>query len=95
MTTTEITKLLSKRLDISQREARDLLRLMCETIVANSEENKTTVIRGFGSFSTRIRKARIGFHPGKRKRMVIPPRVIATFKPSAKLKENLASGKSQ
>lgn len=94
MTTTEIIKKLAERLQISQAEARRLLRLMQETVVKDIESGKTLVLRGFGSCGTRKQEARVSYNPAVRKRMKLPPKIVMFFRPSQRLKDDLAAGRS-
>ncbi|NUO78949.1 HU family DNA-binding protein [candidate division KSB1 bacterium] len=94
MTTTELVKKLAERLQISQAEARRLLLRMQETVVKDLESGKTVVMRGFGSYGTRKQEARLSFNPALRKRMRLPPKVVMFFRPSQRLKDNLAAGRS-
>ena len=94
MTTTELVKRLAERLQISQIEARNLLRRLQETVVKDLENGKTVVLRGFGSYGTRKQEARLSFNPSVRKRMKLPPKIVMFFRPSQRLKDNLAAGRS-
>lgn len=94
MTTTEFVKNLAERLEITQVEARRLLRVWHETLVKDLEGGKTVVMRGFGSCGTRKQEARLSFNPALRKRMKLPPKVVMFFRPSQRLKDNLAAGSS-
>lgn len=94
MTTTEIIKKLAERLQISQTEARRLLRQLQETVVKDIDSGKTLVLRGFGSCGTRKQESRISYNPALRKRMKLPPKIVMFFRPSQRLKDNLASGRS-
>jgi len=91
MTTTEIIKTLSKRLAISQRDARRFFKQMFEEISQSLEKGETMVIRGFGSFGTRVRKSRKSYHPTARRFMQLPPKRVVRFRPSSKLKESVAA----
>ncbi|MDE6057969.1 MAG: HU family DNA-binding protein, partial [Muribaculaceae bacterium] len=44
---------------------------------------------GFGSFEPRKRIERIAFHPSSGKRMLIPPKITMTFRPSSLLKQKV------
>lgn len=94
MTTTELVKKLAERLQISQTEARTLLRRLQETVVKDLESGKTVVMRGFGSCGTRKQEARLSFNPALRKRMKLPPKIVMFFRPAQQLKDNMAAGRS-
>ena len=91
MTTTELIKTLAAQLEISQSEARRLTKLFFATVTDSLANDETLIIRDFGTFSTRLRKARTSFHPSKKRKMVVPPKVAIHFRPSKRLKEQLAT----
>ena len=95
MTTTELVKALAKRMELSQRDAAELLRLTFRTISASLKEKETVIIRRFGSFGTRFNKPRIAFHPSARKKMKLPPKETVFFRASKRLKESVATRKEK
>lgn len=90
MTTTDLTKKLAERLEISQRESRDLLRLMCDTIARSLTHKETVILRGFGSFGTRTRAPKKFYNPAAKSHMLLPPKEVVFFRPSQRLKDSLA-----
>ena len=91
MNTTDLIKIVSNRLKITQSETRRLVRLTFNTISNNLEKQEMTVIRGFGSFGTRLRKPRKSYHPTLKRRMVLPPKSVIYFRPSKALKEKFSA----
>lgn len=49
-------------------------------------QGDTISIPGFGSFESRKRNERVAIHPSTGKRILIPPKLTAVFRPSAMLK---------
>ena len=47
----------------------------------------TVAIQGFGTFEVRKKLERISINPATQQRMLIPPKLVLTYKPSAILKE--------
>lgn len=90
MTTTELTKTLSQRMQVSQREARELLRLLCDTITRSLTHKETVIVRGFGSFGIRRRAARKSYNPAARRHMLLPPKDLIFFRPAERLKQLMA-----
>lgn len=52
-------------------------------------ESDTIAVPGFGTFETRKRSERLNIHPSTGKRMLLPPKIVLSFKPSALLKQKL------
>ncbi len=90
MNTTEFVKTLANRLEITQRETRELVRLLHETIAKNLEKHQSICLRGFGTFGTRKTEARKSYNPAAKKYMILPPKVVLFFKPSDALKKRLS-----
>jgi DNA-binding protein HU-beta len=90
MNTNEFIKTLAKRLEITQRETRELVRLLHETIAKNLEKHQSICLRGFGTFATRKTASRKSYNPAAKKYMILPPKIVPFFKPSDALKKRLS-----
>lgn len=51
------------------------------------EDGNSIFIQGFGSFEVKKKTERIAVNPNTKKRMLIPPKLILTFKPCSLLKD--------
>ena len=49
----------------------------------------SVVIAGFGTFEGRKRMEKVALHPATGCRLLVPPRIVAVFKPSSQLKKSL------
>lgn len=76
-------------LEISEEEAREFLDLFIDAMVDVTSEGDTIAIPGFGNFEPRKRMERIAQHPSTGKRILIPPKIVLGFKPSAVLKNRI------
>ena len=65
-----------------------------QIVVEAAEKNDSVAIPGFGNFEPRKRMERISLHPVSGKRLLIPPKIVLGFKPSAILKGKLNSSES-
>ena len=63
-------------------------------IIKAAENNDSVALPGFGTFESRKRAERISLHPVSGKRLLIPPKIILGFKPSAVLKNKLNNSRS-
>lgn len=62
---------------------------LLQIIKERSVSMDSVSIQGFGVFEPRKKLERISVNPATRKRMLIPPRIILTFKPGAVLKNRI------
>ena len=51
------------------------------------QDGKTIAIQGFGSFEVKKKLERISVNPVTQQRLLIPPKLVLTYKPSISLKE--------
>lgn len=54
-------------------------------------ELDSIAIAGFGTFEGRKRMEKVALHPATGHRLLVPPRIVAVFKPSNILKKSLES----
>ena len=51
------------------------------------QDGNTIAIQGFGTFEVKKKLERISVNPATQQRMLIPPKLVLTYKPSNTLKE--------
>ena len=81
-----------REIGLSQRDAREFVDDMIETICARLEAGEPVMISGFGTFTVREKGARVGRNPRTREEAPILARRVVTFRASAKLKKRVATG---
>lgn len=74
---------------ISQEECSGLLDNMREILGRNCSQGVSVALPAFGTFEPRRRLEREALHPATGKRLLIPPRVVLTFRPSGALKQRI------
>ncbi|EJW93567.1 Histone-like bacterial DNA-binding protein [gut metagenome] len=82
---------MAARLDISPSEVQRLTQLFVNEIAESMDDNSSLAIPGFGSFEVVKKMERIVVNPSSRQRMLVPPKLVLSFKASANLKEKLNS----
>ena len=65
------------------------IKTIIESMIDSLKKGKRIEIRGFGSFSLRYRKSRIGRNPKSGKSVNIDERYVPHFKPGKDLKERV------
>lgn len=78
---------LSRRLGYSQKDSAALLGALVSEISSQLEDDHIVAIQDFGNFEVRKKLERVVISPATQQRMLVPPRLVVAFKPSAKLKE--------
>lgn len=95
MTKTELIKKLADKTGVPQREVRAVLDALTNSrpgkgIISTSlKSGEQVVIAGFGTFHTRVRKARIARNPKTGGSVKVGDRLYPAFKPAKSFKDNL------
>lgn len=80
---------LSQRLNAGREETSEMVASLCQVLTETALDGDSVTFPGFGSFETRKRIERIALHPSTGKRMLIPPKITLSFKPSTLLKQKV------
>ncbi len=97
MNKAELAAKVAERLDVSKKAAEDFIAAFEDVITQTLANEDEVTIAGFGTFSARVRKGRIGVNPQKPSEPItIPPVFVPKFKAGKALKDTLkAAGKSR
>ena len=58
-----------------------------EHMTQELQDGNNIAIQGFGTFEVKKKLERISINPATQQRMLIPPKLVLTYKPSVTLKE--------
>ncbi len=91
MNKAQLAESLSEKMDgISRAQAERFLDEMLKTITRKLIAGEEVVFAGFGAFSSKKRKGRVGVNPRDTKQSIqIPSVKVAKFKPGKNLKDSL------
>ena len=87
MNNKEFTSELSKRLGYTQKDTSELISSLMFCMTEQLEEGNAIAIQGFGTFEVKKKVERISVSPITKQRMLVPPKLVLTYKPSILLKE--------
>jgi integration host factor subunit beta len=87
MTKAELIEDVARAVEMSRKDSEVIVETIFESIVKSLRVGDKVEIRGFGSFRTRQRKARIGRNPKTGVRVDVPAKKIPYFNPSKELKD--------
>lgn len=82
---------LSQRVNAGKEDTSEMVASLCQVLSEAALEGNSVTFPGFGSFEPRKRNERIALHPATGKRMLIPPKITLTFRPSTLLKQKVRS----
>lgn len=83
----DFTSELSKRLGYTLKDTSELISSLLSGMTRQLEEGNVVTIQGFGTFEVKKKAERISINPTTRQRMLVPPKLVLTYRPSTLLKE--------
>jgi integration host factor subunit beta len=87
MTKADLIEEVSRMAEVTRKDSEVIVETIFDSVVRALRAGDKIEIRGFGSFRTRQRKARVGRNPKTGDRVEVPPKKIPFFKPSKELKD--------
>ena len=87
MNNKEFISELSRRFVYTNKDTTQLVSSVISIMTQQLQDGNTVAIQGFGTFEVRKKLERISINPATQQRMLIPPKLLLTYKPSAILKE--------
>lgn len=96
MNKAELIDAISEKVGVPKKETEDIIDSMLDTIVDQLKAGQEVTLTGFGAFSARTRKGRVGVNPrNPSEKIDIPSVVVPKFKAGKNLKEALKGGGSK
>ncbi|MCL4795867.1 MAG: integration host factor subunit beta [Bryobacteraceae bacterium] len=87
MTKADLIEEVARVVEFSRKDSEVIVEAIFDSVVRALKEDDKIEIRGFGSFRTRQRQARVGRNPKTGARVDVPAKRIPYFKPSKELKD--------
>lgn len=81
---------MAKSSKLSKSTCKKALETLIEVISKSLKSGNSVVLTGFGSFVVQKRKARTGVNPATGKKMEIPAKKVAKFRPGRALRDMVA-----
>ena len=83
---------LSRNLDISRETVISLIEGLSEVVGECGASLDSILLPSFGTFEPRKRMERVAVHPASGKRLLVPPKIVMSFRPSPNLKQRIRNG---
>ena len=87
MNNKEFISELSRKLGYTIKDTSQLVSSVIGVMTQELQDGNNIVIQGFGTFEVKKKLERISINPATQQRMLIPPKLVLTYKPSVTLKE--------
>ena len=87
MNNKEFTSELAERLGYTIKDTSELMNSLLSSMTQELEEGTVIAIQGFGSFEVKKKAERISINPASKQRMLVPPKLVLSYRPSNTLKD--------
>lgn len=87
MNNKEFTSELAERLEYTIKDTSELMNSLLSSMTQELEEGNVVAIQGFGSFEVKKKAERISINPASKQRMLVPPKLVLSYRPSNTLKD--------
>ena len=87
MNNKEFTSELAERLGYTVKDTSELMNSLLSSMTQELEEGNVIAIQGFGSFEVKKKAERISINPASKQRMLVPPKLVLSYRPSNTLKD--------
>lgn len=87
MNNKEFTSELAERLGYTIKDTSELMNSLLSSMTQELEEGNVIAIQGFGSFEAKKKAERISINPASKQRMLVPPKLVLSYRPSNTLKD--------
>lgn len=92
MNNKEFISALARKSGHSTEETQKMVTTVIEAMTAMIDDGENVSITNFGTFEVKKRAERIIVNPGTGQRMLVPPKLVLGFKPSAQVRDNIKKG---
>jgi integration host factor subunit alpha len=89
LTKIEIVNMLNEQIGIPKVECIRIVESFFDIIKSELEKGSPVMVSGFGKWTVKAKKARIGRNPKTRENVTIKARKVVTFRPSDALRDEL------
>ena len=87
MNNKEFTSELAERLGYTIKDTSELIGSLLSSMTQELEEGNVIAVQGFGSFEVKKKAERISINPAIKQRMLVPPKLVLSYRPSNTLKD--------
>ena len=80
---------LSRRLGYTLKDTSSLVATLVSEMTEELEDENVISIQNVGTFEVKKKQERVVANPSTQQRMLVPPKLVVNFKPSASFKEKM------
>lgn len=91
MNNKEFTAELAKRVDRTNKETTAFINSLLQEMSTRWTEGDSITILNFGTFEVKKKTERVSVNPTTKQRMLIPPKLVLTFRASQNMKDTISN----
>lgn len=91
MNNKEFVQVLSDSLNVSPDTVENGISVLSKAFVELLDDDTSLAVKGFGTFEVKKRIERVAVNPATQQKMLIPPKLTLSFRPSPMLKDRVAT----
>ncbi len=91
MTKADLVEQVAQEVLVTRKEASKIVEAALNSILESLRRGEKVEIRGFGTFRTRTRNARLGRNPKSGDKVEVPSKTVPFFKPSKQLRDAVSA----
>lgn len=80
---------LSRRLGYTMKDTSSLVAALVSEMTEELEDENVISIQNVGTFEVKKKQERVVVNPSTQQRMLVPPKLVVNFRPSASFKEKM------
>lgn len=92
MNNKDFVNTLASQTGVSLKETKRLIEDFIQEFADHADDGTTFTIQGFGSFEIKKKLERIVNNPTTKQRMLVPPKLVLSFRPGSSLKDRVKVG---
>ena len=89
MNNKEFVAELSRRMGYTLKDTSSLMSALVAEMTEQLEDENVITVQNVGSFEVKKKQERVVVNPATQQRMLVPPKLIISFKPSSSFKEKM------
>ena len=95
MNKAEFVAAMAEKAGLSKKDAEKAVKAFTEIVSEELAKGEKIQLVGFGTFEVKKRMERVIVNPSTGQRMLVPPKLVLSFKPNASARETINQGGQQ
>lgn len=95
MNNKDFVNTLASQSGLSLKETKRLIEEFIQEFADHADDGTSFTVQGFGTFEVKKKLERIVNNPTTKQRMLVPPKLVLSFRPGSSLKDRIKVGATE